>query len=105
MRTEHKSTQILLGLHVILDTVRHEVFVDDNPIEVTAKEYDLLCLLASHTGKIFTHEDLLKEVWGAEYFSETNYLRVYINRLRRKLGPYGEDLIRTKPGMAYRIEL
>ncbi len=104
-RPENGSPIINLGSHVRIDNIKREVLVDDAPIDLTAKEFDLLCTLASHIGKTFTHRDLLKEVWGADYYVETNYLRVYINRIRKKLGPYGEDIVKTKPGVGYRIDL
>ncbi len=98
------SPTIHLGPHVTIDSIKHEVLVDDVHVNLTAKEFDLLYVLASHIGKTFTHRDLLREVWGTDYYAETNYLRVYVNRIRKKLEPYGEEIIKTKPGVGYQIE-
>ncbi len=57
------------------------------PIQLTPTEYDLLRVLMTHAGKVLTHRQLLREVWGAAYESETHLLRVNISNLRRKIEP------------------
>ena len=70
---------------------------------MTAKEFDLLAFLARHAGKVCTHQMILGQVWGGEYGSESEYLRVYIYRLRRKLGDAQGQMLRTAPGIGYSL--
>ena len=63
--------------------------VDGEPVELTAKEFELLAFLARHAGKTCTHQMVLRQVWGDSYGDEAEYLRVYIYRLRKKLGEKG----------------
>ena len=74
-------------------------------VKLSPTEFALLQELALHPGKVFTHEALLRRVWGAEYRSEAEYLRVYIGRLRRKLenNPAKPIHILTEPGIGYYI--
>ncbi len=74
-------------------------------VKLSPTEFALLQEMALHPGKVFTHEALLRRVWGAEYRSEAEYLRVYIGRLRRKLenNPAKPTHILTEPGVGYYI--
>jgi len=76
--------------------------VGDETLRLTSKEFDLLAFLARHKGKVCTHQMILREVWGATYSTEANYLRVYAHRLRRKLGAHGEMLV-THSGIGYEL--
>ena len=87
---------------VQVDLVHHMALVDGSPLELTAKEFDLLSYLARHAGKVCTHQMILRDVWGSAYGSEAHYLRVYAHRLRRKLGDAGH-LLRTQPGIGYQL--
>jgi len=92
------------GLSV--DIAQRVVTLNDRPIKLTPKEYDLLRALASHAGKVLTHRQLLQEVWGGStYDSDSHYLRVYIGHLRKKLedDPTRPSLIVTEPGIGYRF--
>jgi two-component system KDP operon response regulator KdpE len=71
-------------------------------VELSPKEYDLLCELALKLGRPVAHRDLLKAVWGSEA-ADIQYLRVYIGHLRQKLGEAGEALILSEPGIGYRL--
>jgi two-component system KDP operon response regulator KdpE len=86
-----------------LDLVHHQARQGDADLTLTAKEFDLLSFLARHAGKVCTHQMLLHEVWGDQYGDESQYLRVYIYRLRRKLGDDQGRLLRTVPGIGYTI--
>lgn len=86
-----------------LDLVHHQARSADQPIELTAKEFDLLAFLARHAGKVCTHQMILQEVWGTGYGSEAQYLRVYVHRLRHKLGDEEGKLLRTVPGVGYAL--
>jgi two-component system, OmpR family, KDP operon response regulator KdpE len=86
-----------------LDLAARSVEVDGTPVELTAREFDLLAYLARHAGKVCTHRTILREVWGPGYGNETHYLRVYASRLRRKLGEKAGPLLRTNPGVGYQL--
>ena len=84
-----------------IDFEQRRVWKDGTLIKLTPTEFELIQELALHPGKIFTHEALLRRVWGTEYRSESEYLRVYIGRLRRKLenDPARPAHILTEPGV------
>ena len=86
-----------------LDLAHHQARLDGQAVVLTAKEFDLLAFLARHAGKVLTHQMILGQVWGGEYGREAEYLRVYIYRLRRKLGDRGSQLLRTTPGIGYSL--
>lgn len=74
-------------------------------VKLTATEYALLRLLVQHAGKVLTHRQILREVWGPAYVDQTHYLRVYIAHLREKLEeePSKPQLLTTEPGVGYRL--
>ncbi len=84
-----------------LDAVHYQATVDGIVVDLTAKEFELLAFLARHAGKTCTHQMLLHQVWGDDYGDEAEYLRVYVYRLRKKLGEKGGQLLRTSPGIGY----
>jgi two-component system KDP operon response regulator KdpE len=86
---------------IALDLVHYQVAVDGEPVELTAKEFELLAFLARHAGKTCTHQMVLRQVWGDTYGDEADYLRVYIYRLRKKLGEKCGPMLRTSPGIGY----
>jgi len=88
-----------------LDLARRSVEMGGQPVELTAREFDLLAFLARHAGKVVTHRMVLEKVWGPDHGDETHYLRVYANRLRRKLedDPNHPRLLRTSPGVGYQL--
>ncbi|MDR9856904.1 response regulator transcription factor [Paenibacillus sp. VCA1] len=89
----------LEGLKV--DTVRRTAEIGGNPMELTPKEFDLLALLVSHAGRVYTREDLLDLVWGMEYFGGTRTVDIHIQRLRKKLGD-AHYLLQTVYGIGYK---
>ena len=95
------------SLHVgdiIVDVPRHEVTVAGRRVELTPKEFAFLALLARWPGRVLTHRAILQEVWGPEYGSETQYLRVYASQLRKKLDDDpGRPRLVTEPGVGYRL--
>ena len=90
-----------------VDLVRRIVKVRDAEVKLSPKEYDLLRILASHPGKVITHQQLLQEVWGPAYVEETQYLRDYIGQLRQKLerNPAEPQRLITEPGVGYRLQV
>ena len=88
-----------------IDLARHEVKRDGVELHLTPIEYRLLALLAQNAGRVLTHGQILKEVWGPGHTSETHYLRVYMAQLRRKIEaePARPRLLQTEPGVGYRM--
>jgi DNA-binding response OmpR family regulator len=95
------GTQRIGNLEIDFD--QRLVWRDGELVKLSPTEFALLQELALHSGKILTHETLLKRVWGTEYRSESEYVRVYIGRLRRKLedDPSQPAHILTEPGIGY----
>jgi len=88
-----------------VDLAARRVRLDGKEVKLTATEYSLLKLLVQHAGKVLTHRQILREVWGPNYEQQTHYLRVYIAHLREKLepDPAKPRLISTEPGVGYRL--
>lgn len=101
-RTSHESGHIIENSGIRIDSDKHEVTVDGSPVELTLKEYDLLSLLISHPGIVFTREQLLNEIWGTEYDGETRTIDVHIRTLRQKLNEEGKH-VDTVRGVGYRF--
>jgi two-component system, OmpR family, KDP operon response regulator KdpE len=87
-----------------IDLARRAVTRDDETVHLTKTELALLECLVRNPGKLLTQEYLLREVWGPQYGTEANYLRVYVGQLRKKLGDDAANprLILTEPGIGYR---
>jgi two-component system KDP operon response regulator KdpE len=90
---------------LVVDLARRIVSVRGQVVKLTAKEFDLLRLFVQHAGKVLTHRQILREVWGASHEEQTQYLRVYMARLRGKLEeePPGPPLFLTEAGVGYRL--
>lgn len=99
-----KRTHILECGELKLDLVARIITLNNNEIKVTPKEYDLLKLFIKNSGKVLTHNLLLKEVWGVGYQNEVHYLRVFVNQLRQKIeaDPSRPKRILTETGIGYR---
>ena len=91
--------------NLLLDVTNHTVFLDNNEVKCTPKEFELLKLLMKHKGRVLTHTWLLKEIWGVGYQNETQYLRVFMKQLREKIEPVPSrpSRIRTETGIGYRF--
>lgn len=78
-----------------------------NPVQLTAKEMDLLWHMASHPGRVFSREQLLESIWGYEYFGDTRTVDTHIKRIRQKLGVKEDTLwdIKTVWGVGYKFEV
>jgi two-component system KDP operon response regulator KdpE len=89
---------------VRVDLASRIVTIKGQPVKLTAKEFDLLRFFIQHTGKVLTHRQILREVWGASHENQTQYLRVYMARLREKLETDpAAPLFLTEPGVGYRL--
>ena len=86
-----------------IDLVHHMATLSGSPLQLTAKEFELLAYLARHAGKVCTHHMILKDVWGPGYGAESNYVRVYTHRLRKKMGDEEGRLLKTVPGIGYQL--
>lgn len=90
---------------LVVDLARRLVTVADKEVQLTPTEYELLKLMVAHAGKVLTHRQILRQVWGVGYANELHLLRVNISNLRRKIEP---DVTRpryviTEPGVGYRL--
>ena len=90
---------------LVVDLADRRVSVKGQAIKLTATEYSLLRLLVRHAGRVLTHRQILKEVWGENAAEQTHYLRVYVARLREKIEPDPSHpvLLITEPGIGYRL--
>lgn len=90
---------------LVVDIQRRRVTMCDEEVQLTPTEYDLLRVLASHAGRVVTHGQLLRQVWGTGYEGQVHLLRVNISNLRRKLEPDSArpQYIVTEPGVGYRF--
>jgi two-component system KDP operon response regulator KdpE len=86
-----------------IDRVHHMATRDGEALALTSREFDLLAYLARYAGKVCTHHMILKDVWGHGYGAESNYVRVYAHRLRKKLGDDDGRILRTVPGIGYQL--
>ena len=99
------QTQIVTG-DLRIDLVNRRVSVEGEEVHLTPKEYELLRLLATNAGKVLTHSQLLREVWGTDYSEMDHYVRVFINQIRKKLRENPARNIRyilNEPGVGYRF--
>jgi two-component system KDP operon response regulator KdpE len=89
----------------MLDLVHRKVEVSGQDVKLTPKEYDVLCFLARHAGKVVTHHQVLREVWGPAHAEDVQYLRVLMRQLRRKIEADASNpqLLLTEPGVGYRL--
>ncbi len=105
------GTQVEIGAPVFVsgplsvDLAKRRVAMNGEEVKLSPKEYDLLRLFVRNSGRVLTHQMILKEIWGPAHAQDTQYLRVYVGQLRQKLhdDPAEPKLIRTEPGVGYRF--
>jgi len=104
--TEFEATNLQLG-HIEIDFKARQVISGNEQIRLTCKEFDLLSYLAARPNKTITHRELLQAVWGPDYGGEQEYLRVFMNRLRKKIErtPASPKFLLTEPWIGYRLRL
>jgi two-component system KDP operon response regulator KdpE len=92
---------------VEIDFEARKIIKRKEELRLTLKEFDLLWYLAAHANKTITHRELLRAVWGPDYGNEQEYLRVFMNRLRKKIefSPSDPKYLLTEPWVGYRLEL
>jgi len=98
------SSQLSFGT-LFIDLASHIVKKNNILLKLTSTEFSLLALLARNSGKVLTHQYLLKEIWGHSYSGQTQYLRVFIAQLRKKIedNPATPELLITESGIGYRF--
>jgi two-component system KDP operon response regulator KdpE len=103
-RSEGK-TAIFSSGGLVVDTLARTVTRRDVPVRLTAREFDLLFFPVRHAGSVVTHRQILEAVWGPAHSEHTQYLRVFIGRLRRKIeaDPPDPKLLMTVQGVGYRL--
>jgi two-component system KDP operon response regulator KdpE len=99
------ETTVFRSGQLEVDLAARVVKVKGHEVKLTATEYSLLRLFVQHAGKVLTHQQILREVWGPNYVEQTHYLRVYLAHLREKLEaiPAQPELLITEPGVGYRL--
>jgi two-component system KDP operon response regulator KdpE len=102
---KEEEAAVLQAKHLVMDFSTRRVTSGGKEVQLSKTEYDLLRLLARHAGKVLTHRQILKEVWGPGHEEDTHYLRVYIAHLRGKVErhPESPELILTELGVGYRF--
>lgn len=110
-RTSHAGQErpepMLTAGDLRMDIDKRQVFVGDREVHLTPNEYKLLTVLMKNAGRVLTHRQLLKEVWGPAYATQTQYLRVYMVQLRHKLEADSARprYLVTEPGVGYRLKV
>ena len=105
LSNEKAESPVLEFGSLSIDLVNHVVRKSNEIVKLTATEFSLLSLLARNQGRVLTHQFLLKEVWGYSYLEQTQYLRVFIAQLRKKVedNPAKPELLITESGIGYRF--
>jgi two-component system, OmpR family, KDP operon response regulator KdpE len=97
------APEVITVADLVIDLTSQQVTRAGHPVHLTPTEFALLRELALNRGKLLSHAHLLRRVWGRGYETETEYVRVYVRRLRAKLESNGSPLIVTQPRAGYRI--
>jgi len=104
-RMQGTQSKVVNAGTITIDLAFHNVKRGDKEVKLTGREYKLLAYLASNHGRVLTHQSILTHVWGPEDADHTEYLRVYMRQLRKKLedDPERPQYILTEPGIGYRF--
>ena len=102
---DNQEKSILEFDSLSIDLANHTVRKNNELLKLTSTEFSLLALLAKNEGRVLTHQYILKEVWGMGYVQQTQYLRVFIAQLRKKVedNPASPTLLNTESGIGYRF--
>jgi DNA-binding response OmpR family regulator len=96
---------LIRGGELTIDPDTYAAKLKGRPLDLTYKEFELLKFLAQHPGRVFTRDQLLREVWGYDYFGGTRTVDVHVRRLRAKLGAEYESMIGTVRQVGYKFVL
>lgn len=104
-QTDTQTSAVVESGNLSIDLAARNVSKHGQPVKLTATEFNLLALFAHNAGRVLTHQYILKEVWGVAYQSETQYLRVFVGTLRKKIedNPNTPLHILTESGIGYRF--
>ncbi|WP_453995330.1 response regulator transcription factor [Bacillus nitroreducens] len=108
LQTETTAKDIIVFPHLTIDNDAHRVVADGKEVNLTPKEYELLCFLAKSPDKVFDREQLLKDVWHYEFFGDLRTVDTHVKRLREKLNKVSQDaakMIVTVWGVGYKFEV
>ncbi|MCH1624793.1 response regulator transcription factor [Ferdinandcohnia quinoae] len=108
LQTETTTKDVIVFPHLMIDNDAHRVTADEKEVNLTPKEYELLCFLAKSPDKVFDREQLLKEVWHYEFFGDLRTVDTHVKRLREKLNKVSPDaakMIVTVWGVGYKFEV
>lgn len=105
LNMEKKDSPLIELGDLSIDMINHTVRKNGELIKLTTTEFSLLAILAKNYGRVLTHQFILKEVWGYGYLNQTQYLRVFIAQLRKKIeeNPSSPVLLITESGIGYRF--
>lgn len=105
-RPEEEISRFKSG-DLVVDLTARVVTRAGHEVKLTATEYALLRLFVRHAGRVLTHRQILREIWGPKSEEHRQYLRVYVTHLRQKIerDPAAPELVKTEPGIGYRLEL
>lgn len=100
------SDDIININNMIIDKRKHKVAINEKEVVLTAKEFEILYLLATNRGRVFSAEEIFEKVWKEKYYQSNNTVMVHMSRLREKLeqNSYGDKIIHTVWGVGYKIE-
>jgi len=104
-RISGQEDQVFASEDLTVDLSARTVAVRGQPVKLTPTEYTLLALFVKNAGKVLTHSYVLREIWGPAYAEETQYLRVYVGQLRKKIerDPATPRILLTESGVGYRL--
>lgn len=108
LRTQEQiQSDVFITAHLKVDLVNRLISLDDEEIHLTPIQFRLLSVLVKHAGKVLTHQQILKEVWGPSYQENAHYLRIYMSQLRQKLetDPTQPKILLTESGVGYRLKV
>jgi DNA-binding response OmpR family regulator len=97
------AEDLVVAGDLVIDQANYSVAVNQQSLNLTFKEYELLRFLVTHRGRVFTREALLNQVWGYDYYGGIRTVDVHIRRIRAKLGPEHEDMVETIRNVGYRF--
>jgi len=101
------NNEVFHTANLKMDLLNRVVSIDDQEVHLTPIQYRLLSVLVKHAGKVLTHQQILKEVWGPSYKENAHYLRIYMSQLRQKLeaNPTQPKFLLTESGVGYRLKI
>jgi two-component system KDP operon response regulator KdpE len=106
LTTEKANVPLLIFGSLSIDLVNHIVKKNNEIVKLTVTEFSLISILAKNHGRVLTHQFLLKEIWGYGYLEQTQYLRVFMAQLRKKIedDPSRPEILLTESGIGYRFK-